>query len=581
MTYAYIALCDPTGNAHLDANSGLDGDAARLGLAIRYIGSGLTVYASPETPTLSIPGRGVLIGHLFKRDGKPFTSSDSLPSDVDAGALCGHLAQSFWGEYILLHAPETGDGRVTAMRDPSPSAGAPCLYSLDGGRGFLTSHISLARSLGLIDTRIDWDFIAHNLQHPHVKNGQTGFVGVRELLPGCAIDISAHGGTLGLVWQPWRYAQPESRHHDRRQAADDVRHAITTAVRSWAGVDESILLELSGGLDSSIVGISLQGASADVTCCTLVPPVPGADERRYAQQIANALGVELQAEALSFEAAVFDFDATWQPAVPRIGLLQYAVNEAMVAAGRRHRVRSHFSGGGGDTTLCYLQTAAPVVDAYLERGLKSAATAIRNLADLHQTTLWTVARLALRKWRRAPRAAYTADRSFVSAHVRSDDYPAHPWTEVPADTLPGDRERIVELAGCQVFRDAVPRDGLPFRMPLLSQPVVEACLKTPTWMWIEGGINRAVARSAFSDLLPPDIRNRRSKGTYMNYLGAIYRESRWKMHDYLLSGHLHSRGLLDDAALCAFIARDLPPRDRSFTRIFELCMIENWVRHHA
>ncbi|MGJ4728106.1 asparagine synthase-related protein [Luteimonas sp. SDU101] len=468
-----------------------------------------------------------------------------------------------------------------AMRDPSPSAGVPCLYRCDADTGFLASHASIPRSLGLLDLCIDWDFIAHNLQHPHVKNGQTGFVGLRELLPGCAIEIPSGNGESRLVWQPWSYVEPGRRHRDRLHAIDDVRRAITTVVGAWARVDRSILLELSGGLDSSIVGVSLQGSGADLACCTLVPPVPSADERNYAGQIADSLGVELQTEPLPFESAIFDFEAAWQPAVPRIGLLQHAVNETMAKAGRRNGVRSHFSGGGGDSVLCYLQTVAPAVDAYLERGLGAAAATIRDLAHLHQTTLWNVALLTLRKLRRGPRAPYVADRSFVAAHVRSDDYPPHPWTGMPAGTLPGDRERIIELAGCQAFRDAVPRGGLPFRMPLLSQPVVEACLRTPTWMWVEGGMNRAVARSAFAGRLPPDILHRRSKGTYMSYLGVVYRDQKWKMRDYLLSGRLHAQGLLDALQLEQFIAQDLPPRDRSFTRIFELCMIENWARHHA
>lgn len=577
----YIARFSSEAQERLDASNELQARILQLGLTRKYIIGGLTLHTSPATPTLPIPGKGVLIGHLFTRDGNRVTSGSALPAEGSTEVLCRHVVDTLWGEYLLLCAPDHGGGPVVAMRDPCPSAGVPCLYHFGRSGGFLTSHASIPHALGLFDLRIDWDFIAHNLQHPHVKNGQTGFMGLRELLPGCATDIPTRDDPPRLIWQPWAFAQPPRRHRDPKRAADDVRQAITTSVTAWARVDRAILLELSGGVDSSIVGVSLQGSGAEVTCCTLVPPVSGADERHYAQQIADALGVELQAEPLPFESAIFDFEAAWQPAVPRIGLLQHAVNETMAKAGRRNAVKSHFSGGGGDSVLCYLQTAAPAVDAYLELGFASAVATTRDLADLHQTTLWNVALLTLKKLYRRPRPPYIADRSFLPAHVRSDDYPPHPWTDMPAGTFPGDRERIIELAGCQAFRDAVPRGGLPFRMPLLSQPVVEACLRTPSWMWVEGGMNRAVARWAFADQLPAAILNRRSKGTYMNYLGVVYRNSKWRMRDYLVAGHLHAQGLLDDRQLDQFIARELPPRDRSFTRIFELCMIENWVRHHA
>ena len=116
-------------------------------------------------------------------------------------------------------------------------------------------------------------------------------------------------------------------------------------------------------------------------------------------------------------------------------------------------------------------------------------------------------------------------------------------------------------------------------MPLLSQPVVEECLKAPTWMAISGGRNRSVARTAFSDLLPPEIVDRRSKGTFVNYLGAVYQRKKGQMRDFLLAGRLHEHQLLDAEALERFIASTMPLHDSSFFRVSELCMIENWVRH--
>lgn len=156
----------------------------------------------------------------------------------------------------------------------------------------------------------------------------------------------------------------------------------------------------------------------------------------------------------------------------------------------------------------------------------------------------------------------------------------HPWFVAPDGALPGDRERIFDLAGTQVFRDGLARGTKwPLRMPLLSQPVVEACLKVPSWMWIAGGRNRAVARDAFADVLPADILYRRSKGTFMNYSGAVYRRNRSRLREYLLTGRLEGHGLLDGDALRRFFDRDLGTREDTFMRIFDLCAAENWVRH--
>lgn len=117
------------------------------------------------------------------------------------------------------------------------------------------------------------------------------------------------------------------------------------------------------------------------------------------------------------------------------------------------------------------------------------------------------------------------------------------------------------------------------RMPLLSQPVVEACLKVPSWMWIAEGRNRAVARDAFADVLPADVLHRRSKGTFTNYSGAVYRRNKSRLREYLLTGQLAKHGLLDIDALRQFFDRGLGQQDDTFMRIFDLCAVENWVRH--
>src|SRR3546814_14784414 len=56
------------------------------------------------------------------------------------------------------------------------------------------------------------------------------------------------------------------------------------------------------------------------------------------------------------------------------------------------------------------------------------------------------------------------------------------------------------------------RGVLPPVIPaLLAQPIVETCLRIPTWDWCRGGINRAIAREAFSTALPARVIARRSK----------------------------------------------------------------------
>jgi asparagine synthase (glutamine-hydrolysing) len=117
--------------------------------------------------------------------------------------------------------------------------------------------------------------------------------------------------------------------------------------------------------------------------------------------------------------------------------------------------------------------------------------------------------------------------------------------------------------------------------PLLSQPVMEACLKVPSWMWIAGGRNRAIARQAFADLLPSGILDRRSKGSYTGHMAAMYLRNKSKMREFLEEGQLQAHDLLDRPALAKFFNSELATRDLSFLRIFELCAAENWARQQG
>lgn len=535
----------------------------------------VAVFASRETPVLPVPG-GVAIGHLFSNAGDPM-GSITRPGMTRFEHLSRHLLSDCWGEYVLIQATMDPDLELGVFREPS--GGVPCLYTFQEGSGFVTSDISLATGLGLHTGDVDWDFIAQAVAYPHLNTVRTGLAGVRELLPGCSLTLGGGGTQVRAEWLPWTFVATPHRHHDPRRAAEDIRATVATVVRAWAATDTSVLVELSGGLDSSIVAMCLRDTAADVSCCTMVTPVPGADERPYAQQVADALGVALNVETLDFGNARFDFDPPVPTVRPRMSVLQYVAHEAVHMAARRNGSTSFFSGAGGDTVFCYLQGAAPAADAFRERGLSAAARAVRDLSGLHQCTYWKAGRLTLRKLLRGAKTPCKADTSLLPASFAAPDV-HHPWFEAPAGTLPGDQERIADLAGTQMFRDSAPRGSTHWlRLPLLSQPVMEACLKAPTWMWIAGGENRALARSAFADLLPRDVRERRSKGTFMNYFGAIYQRNRHRMRDFLLDGQLRSRGLLHATALEDFVSASLPPRDTSFMRMFDLCMIENWIRH--
>jgi asparagine synthase (glutamine-hydrolysing) len=547
------------------------------GLTRRLLQGRVQVFADPGLPTLPIHSRGLLIGRLFSGKGDRVGHGlDPRPCDD----LHRHLLGDYWGEYIALKFSDGHPCRLRILREPSGAM--QCLYGSHQGLSFVTSSVSLAISLGLARRYVDWSSIVRSLTCPYLRTGRTCIAGVSELLPGRVLSIDPSATSEMTAWSPWEFTGNRRRRSDARDASDAIRNAVSLATKALAEADGHVLLELSGGLDSSIVAACLSAAGVRTVFCTMTAPVPGTNEQPYAQLVADHLRAQLQIEELSVESARFDFPVDPDVVAPGAGILHYAVDQAISRRATALGVTSLFSGAGGDSVFCYLRSAAPAADAFLSGHLRRGTAAIGDLSTLHGCSIAKACRLTARKVMRGARAPWKMDHSFLSDTLPGASDLQHPWFHPPASTLPGDRERVFDLVGAQSFRDGMARGARwPLRMPLLTQPVLEACLAVPTWMWIARGRDRAIARSAFAGLLPVGITNRRSKATYLNYCGEMHARNRTRMLSYLEDGMLNSRQLLDLSALRHSLGTPLRPNDLTFMRIFDLCMIENWLRHQA
>ncbi|MBD8873374.1 asparagine synthase C-terminal domain-containing protein [Rhodanobacter sp. DHB23] len=575
MSYRFLALASDEGRNTPPIHAAT---WKALGMQCQLSQGNLQVFVADDTPTLSIPGRGILVGRLFNRHGRPVTGElDFGRTDIP---LQKYLLESFWGEYVLV---EPGQGNETAARFlRDPSGGMPCFYSAIAGTGFVTSSVSLATELGLCGREVDWDFVLHVLAYTYLKSERTGLREIRELLPGCSLEIEGDHISTRAIWSPWTFVAPDRRQTDLAEASASIRDAVSLAVKAWAEVDRTVLLELSGGLDSSIVAACLRKAEAKTICCTMVAPVPGTDERQYARQVADHLRFELLSADIDLENARFDFPPPLDSASPGMGILHYPVDSAVSTLASSLGTTSLFSGAGGDTIFCYLQGATPAADALRERGISAGIAAILDLSSLHRCTLTRAARLTLRKLIHGAKPHWRPNHELLDHSGCDMPFDAHPWFDTPENALPGDQERISDLVGTQSYRDGIARSARwPMRYPLLSQPVMEACLGVPTWMWITGGRNRSVARMAFSHALPDSILNRRSKGTYSRYYAAIYERKRDDMLRFLVDGALASRGFLDVDGLRREAGSAYRPESPLNTRVFDLCMVENWIRHQG
>ena len=114
--------------------------------------------------------------------------------------------------------------------------------------------------------------------------------------------------------------------------------------------------------------------------------------------------------------------------------------------------------------------------------------------------------------------------------------------------------------------------------PLMSQPLLEFCLGVPTWTWVTGGQNRALARAAFADLLPRSVLNRMSKAGPDSFIRGAFDRHRAVLRDLLLDGLLAKQGVIDRAAVEQAFTLETSRRGSMVYRLLDLVEAENWSR---
>ena len=145
--------------------------------------------------------------------------------------------------------------------------------------------------------------------------------------------------------------------------------------------------------------------------------------------------------------------------------------------------------------------------------------------------------------------------------------------------LPGKRAHVDLILGIQNHVEGYDRAALPPVIAvLLAQPIVETCLRIPTWDWCRGEINRAIAREAFSTALPAPVIARRSKAGPESLTAEVFELGRPVLRDLLLGGALRDNRIIDAAAVEAALDDPAITRGQLLYRLLELAEAEAWAR---
>ena len=575
--------------AHLLAQ-GIQGTASwqpalqATGLSVFITGAGAGGNGAYDLPH----DQGVILGRLFRRreGGESRVPHGPLRREEADGILQHQgraLVTDWWGRYVALLRREGGETIV--LRDPTGTL--PCFRFEHQGVHIVFSWLEDLIALpGIPMPPIAWDRLAAHLRLGELGNHETVLQGVERVLPGEALHLRRAGKHAELLWNALSFARSVI-DDDPARMAPLLRETIRHCARSWAEGQERILLRLSGGVDSSILASCLtkECTAAEILCVNYHSPGADTDERHYAPLAARHARLDLieceRDDGFRLD-RVLQVALTPSPAT-YVGRMAASVRDAELS--HRHRAPCLFTGAGGDQLFFELRTWWPAADFLCLRGVsRGLFGATMDAARLAHLSVWRTAGLALRKRLGLHAAGETLPWPLALVHGEAanaellDRY-MHPLLRGATGLPVGKLNHVRMLLHPIAYYDPYERERAPDVVnPLLSQPLMELCLRLPTYLLTHGGHGRALARRAFSADLPPEIIARRSKGSIDQHLKTVLANNLPLARELLLDGELVARGLLDRQKIEAALSGRPQTAIVHVTEIHGHIAVEAWLQ---
>jgi asparagine synthase (glutamine-hydrolysing) len=518
-----------------------------------------------------------------------------------------------WGESFLtrirgMFALALWDGRTRTLIAARDRAGEKPLYYAQTPRGLrLASEIKALLSRPEVDRALDFEALDQFLTYEYVIAPRTIFRSIRKLPPAHYLiyrdgDVSIH--------RYWDAADVELRSWTDADAADALRQTLARAVRSQMMSDVPLGLFLSGGIDSSAVGIMIRDApgASDVSSFSMGFDDGSYNELPYAREVAGLCGTKHHEGTVAPDvAALFDrLVVHLDEPFADVSLFPTFLVSRMAS----EHVKVVLTGDGGDELFggydayqaealagkwatMMPDVAARAADRILslvpptdkKKGLVNKAQRfVKGLAH-------APASIAQYRWMTflspASKARLYAPQ-FREALLSSDVYE-------PVRSALG-RPRVDDLLNRQLYADLsiyladdilvkVDRmsmaTSLETRAPFLDQDVMELAFSMPGHLKIRDGRRKHVVKEALAGLLPDSILNRSKEGFSIPMKQWLRKELRPMMERLLAPERLASRGVVDSSEARRLMDEHCSGRANHAHVLFSLMVFERWAEEFA
>jgi asparagine synthase (glutamine-hydrolysing) len=567
---------------------------------------GMQVFCSGTAGELSrihrLPGNaGVVIGTVFARNRDLLSNEANAPLSLGptetAEILRSEgrwLIEHGWGDYVAF-GHNAADQKKWVLKDPIGYL--PCFRTV-----FRDVTIVFSRIGDCLDLQLQRFTVNDAFLHAHMVAGSS----LHELPPlkevlavrrGECIEFKRGNGPYGtrkLYWEPLKFTQSDQLLEEPEHAARAMRSTVQAAISSWVKVHPSLLLRLSGGLDSSIVAGCLGNAPGKerFVAYTYFTPNGRSDERPWARMAVQQSGCEHVEYPISPSQMDLTMALSMEPSPepsPLLSFLQRTTVEQTLAT--NSGATAVFNGDGGDSGFCSDSIAYAVPEYLQNHGLRPGAFRLASqVALLTERSSWSVLINAFRRLSKGeqtmPRERILAASRLVNGEIkeafRVSTGLSHPWFKnerhVPWDKL---RRLGMLIAVPEYYNVSASKDALVPEIisPLYAQPVMELLLRIPIYTHFHDGRDRGLARKAFAPDVPEPILRRLWKDRAPGFHDELLERHRAFLQETLLEGALVKSGLLDRALLEEALSAG-PSKSQVYPgEIFRHLDTEMWARH--
>lgn len=548
-----------------------------------YQADGIVIAAKGPLQSYPLNRAGIILGQMFQGACSAESDVVAMPS-VNGEYLIDHI----WGRYIAFLRDERS-AVWGVLRHPSNGPGC---YVMDvDGAIVCVSHPEDILQIARQKLRPNWPYLRDSLLDVELIDGQTGVFEIREVLAGEFWQVTSEGVTHRLLWHPACLCC-EDPLSDADEAQERLKASTQACLRAWASQYGSILHTLSGGLDSAIVlGCLIDAADASkITCLNYFTTNKDGDERAFARAAARYFTRPLVERAIPEDATVYETILNDLPltAKPDTHIFARPLDTALVGEAQRLKADVFLSGEGGDHLFFNMARDLTAVDYAFDHGItRDLPKIVFETAQRCGTSVWNVLARAIHHGMLTRRSSFalpdcTRSHSFVTLEAVMDAGElsrAHPWMADLDGVAPGKTLQIYYLAKVLHRFPAFGRCTVADVVhPLLSQPLIETCLRIPTYILSRYGMDRGLARMAFQDVIPPSILHRRTKGSTGNHIARMLASGLPHFRPLLLDGLLAQQPFIDRGRLEAILTPDALENRTLLWPLLRAIATEAWLQ---